>query len=68
MTDTNFAYELYMLELSAMKNTMLDNLYIPDNEFGIAERYYTTNEVVELLRDNCNKPDVIYFIADMMEV
>ena len=42
-------------------------LFIPDNDYGIEKGYYSMNEVVKLLRDNCRKPDVVYFIADMLE-
>lgn len=42
-------------------------VYIPENEYGIEEGYYMGNAIVELLRENKNKPDVIQFIADMLE-
>ena len=42
-------------------------LFIPENEYGIEEGYYIGNAIVKLLRDNKNKPDVIQFIADMLE-
>ena len=42
-------------------------VYIPENEYGIEEGYYIGNAIVELLRKNKNKPDVIQFIADMLE-
>ena len=42
-------------------------VYIPENEYGIEEGYYIGNAIVELLRENKNKPDVIQFIADMLE-
>lgn len=42
-------------------------LLIPDNEYGIEEGYYIGNAIVKLLRDNKDKPDVIQFIADMLE-
>lgn len=42
-------------------------LFIPDNEYGIEEGYYIGNAIVKLLRDNKDKPDVIQFIADMLE-
>ena len=41
--------------------------FIPENEYGIDEGYYIGNALVQLLRDNKNKPDVIQFIADMLE-
>jgi hypothetical protein len=42
-------------------------LFIPENEYGIKEGYYTINEIVEILRSNCRRPEVVHFIADMME-
>lgn len=42
-------------------------VYIPENEYGIEEGYYIGNAIVKLLRENKNKPDVIQFIADMLE-
>jgi len=42
-------------------------LLIPDNEYGIEEGHYIGNTIVKLLRDNKDKPDVIQFIADMLE-
>jgi len=42
-------------------------LLIPENEYGIEEGYYIGNAIVKLLRDNKDKPDVIQFIADMLE-
>jgi hypothetical protein len=42
-------------------------LLIPDNEYGIEEGYYIGNAIVKLLRDNKDKPEVIEFIADMLE-
>ena len=41
--------------------------FIPENEYGIAEGYYIGNALVQLLRDNKDKPEVIEFIADMLE-
>lgn len=42
-------------------------LYIPDNEVGIAEGYYSWQDLVKLLREHKGNPDAIQFIADMME-
>lgn len=42
-------------------------LLIPDNEYGIPAKYYIGNEIVKLLRDYKNNPEVIQFIADMLE-
>jgi hypothetical protein len=41
--------------------------FIPENEYGIEEGYYFGNALVQLLRDNKTKPEVIQFIADMLE-
>ncbi|MDK6808846.1 hypothetical protein [Ligilactobacillus agilis] len=47
---------------------MMDyQIYMPDNEDGIAEGYYDWQELVQLLRDNKNNPEATQFIADMME-
>ena len=45
----------------------MSEIYIPDNELGIAEGYYDQNGIVNLLRQNADKAEVVYFIADMME-
>ena len=42
-------------------------LLIPDNEYGIEEGYYIGNAIVKLLRDYKDRPEVIEFIADMLE-
>jgi len=42
-------------------------LLIPENDYGIEEGYYLGNAIVKLLRDNKDKPDIIQFIADMLE-
>lgn len=42
-------------------------LFIPDNEYGIEEGHYIGNAIVELLRKYKDRPDVIEFIADMLE-
>lgn len=41
--------------------------YIPDNKYGIESRDYTLQEIVALLRANKNNPDIVQFIADMIE-
>lgn len=41
--------------------------YIPENDFGVTEGQYGRADLVKLLRDSCRKPDVVYFIADMLE-
>lgn len=42
-------------------------LYIPENKYGLRVGYYSLKEVVQLLRNFCHQPEVIYFIADMLE-
>jgi len=41
-------------------------VYIPENKF-IKEGYYSTNDFVNLLRENKNEPETIQFLADMLE-
>ena len=41
--------------------------FIPENEYGIEEGYYIGNAIVELLRKYKESPDVIQFVADMLE-
>lgn len=42
-------------------------LYIPENEFGIPEGYYTLGELSSCISKYKNDPDAIQFIAEMME-
>lgn len=42
-------------------------LYIPGNDAGVSGGRYGRADLVKLLRDNCEEPDVVYFIADMLE-
>jgi len=42
-------------------------LYIPENECGIREGYYTIQDLVKLLRERCGDRDAVHFIADMLE-
>jgi hypothetical protein len=37
--------------------------YYPES---IIAGYYTLDGIVELLRENCNEPDAVHFIADML--
>lgn len=46
---------------------MKDKIFMPDNEYGIDEGYYTWDDLVNLLRTHKNNPEAIQFIADMME-
>ena len=43
-------------------------VFMPSNEFGIDERYFNVNQLVKLLKANKDKPEVVQFIADMMEI
>lgn len=47
---------------------LLGTIYIPDNQLSIQERYYNVNQLVELLRNFKANPEVVQFIADMMEI
>lgn len=42
-------------------------IFIPDNDHGIAEGYYDHRGIVQILRQFCNNPAAVHFIADMME-
>lgn len=44
-----------------------EDVYIPDNEYGIREGYYSNTGIVWLLRKHSDNPKTIYFIADMLE-
>lgn len=39
-------------------------IFIPDNELGVA---FGDQDVVELLRQHCESPAAVHFIADMLE-
>jgi len=43
------------------------SLYIPENKVGVMEGYYSRNQFVKLMRDNCKDSEAIYFLADMLE-
>lgn len=42
-------------------------IFIPDNEHGVPEGYYDRRGVVLLLREFCNRPAAVHFIADMLD-
>jgi len=42
-------------------------VYVPENQYGIPEGEYSRNEFVRLLRENCRNPELVYFLADMLE-
>jgi len=43
-------------------------IFIPGNGHRVKERYYSFNEIVNLLRKHRNNPGTIQFLADMLEV
>ena len=42
-------------------------VYIPSNLHRIKEGYYSLNDFVDLLREYKNSPDIVQFLADMLE-
>ena len=43
-------------------------VFFPENDsMPIREGYYALNDVVTLLRKNRNRPEVVQYIADMLE-
>jgi hypothetical protein len=42
-------------------------VFIPVNKYDIGKGYYTINQIVDLLRDYKNNPEIIQFLADMLE-
>jgi hypothetical protein len=46
---------------------MVYKVFIPSNDYGIVEGYYKIYDVAVILRENKNNPEVIQFIADMLE-
>ena len=51
----------------SLHDNSMDKLYIPENEYFIQEGYYTNDMLADLLRFHRHNPDIIYFIADMLE-
>ncbi|GAX48517.1 hypothetical protein [Pseudolactococcus reticulitermitis] len=49
------------------ENSLDVEVYFPDNEHSIEEGYCSWSGLVNLLRINSDKPEVVRFIADMME-
>jgi len=47
--------------------TNIWKLYIPENNFDITENYYSFDMLAELLRRHRFQPQIIRFIADMIE-
>lgn len=42
-------------------------VYIPSNEFKIRQGYYSRNRFVALMRKYKNNPEIVQFLADMLE-
>jgi hypothetical protein len=42
-------------------------VYLPDNEHGVPQGYYSQRGIVDLLRRFCADVDAVRFIADMPE-
>ena len=60
------------ISVRSNKKVMTENAdfnvtYLPDNDDGIKEGYYSMNGIVELLRKHKKAPEKIQFIADMLE-
>ena len=49
------------------ENADFNVTFLPDNDDGIKEGYYSMNGIVELLRKHKKAPEKIQFIADMLE-
>lgn len=43
-------------------------VFIPENNYGIKQKSYHTNEIVNMLREYKENPEMVSFIADMLEV
>jgi len=43
-------------------------VFIPENNYGIKQKSYHTNEIVNMLREYKENPKMVSFIADMLEV
>lgn len=43
------------------------HVYIPENDFGVAEGFYDKKGLVRLLREYSTNPAAICFITDIME-
>ena len=60
------------ISVRSNKRAMTENAdfsitYMPENNEGIKEGYYSMDGIVELLRKHKKAPDKIQFIADMLE-
>jgi len=58
----------------ALKNgTLVENgsgrfMFIPSNDYGIPEDYYSYDDILNLLRKHAGEKETIIFIADMLEL
>jgi len=46
---------------------MLTTLFIPENSYGIPEGDVTRNQFTALMRQRKSEPEVVQFLADMLE-
>jgi len=60
-TASEKADEVGYLQLTAFP------LYVPRNKHAVPVGYYSRNRFVDLLRRFSEKPDTIWFLADMLE-
>ncbi|KYC46765.1 MAG: hypothetical protein AMQ74_01757 [Candidatus Methanofastidiosum methylothiophilum] len=70
----NNVIEMYKKEWDDIIEAVLVNVkvnekevYIPENSVGIIEGYYTLGEIIVLLKAFNDKPEIIQFLAEMME-
>jgi len=42
-------------------------IYIPENDYGIEWRHYDLDEFCNLLREHKGNPEIVQFLADMLE-
>jgi len=60
------------ISVRSNKKAMTENAdfnvtFLPDNDEGIKEGYYSMNGIVDLLMEHKKAPEKIQFIADMLE-
>lgn len=70
MISKNFSdYQIFKNNVGSQQMSSQDFItFIPENDLGILSGYYETNDVVTLLRKHRFDPEMIQFIADMLEV
>jgi len=42
-------------------------VFVPTNDYGISTGYYSRDEFADLLREHRDNPDVVWFLADLLE-